>query len=269
MENILTVDNMYFTYGEKLIFDDISFKIKRNTITSILGSNNCGKTTLIKVLSGILLSNGFIHINDLPLRPGNSKIILLNIGVVLSLIDKQFLFDDVMSEMAFPLENLKYSRKNIKEAIRTISSLLGIESIVDGRIKDLNGYQKLLVLIAVSIIHNPRVLFLDDVFINLSKSEIDALFKILKKLINERDLTIVFTTSNVIDILPTDRVLVINEGKIMMDDKPMAILEHENELSKIGVNIPTMVDLSMKLKFYNLVDKIYLDTDKVVNKLWP
>ena len=269
MENILTVDSMYFTYGEKLIFDDISFKIKKNSVTAILGSNNCGKTTLIKSLSGILLSDGVIQINELPLRPQNSKMILLNIGVVLSNLDKQFLFEDVMSELAFPLENLKYSKKNIKEAIRNISLLFGIESIVEEHVSGLNKYQKLLVLVATSIIHNPRILFLDDVLVGLSNNEIDALFKILRRLVNERDLTIIFTTSNVIDVLPVDRVLVINESKIVMDDAPMEILEKENELSKIGIMIPTMIDLSMKLKFYDLVDKIYLNTDEVVDKLWP
>ena len=268
MENILCVKNLNFTYDEKLIFNDMNFDVQKNSITAVLGSNNCGKTTLIKILSGILLSYGEISINDLLLEPKNSKLILLNIGVVLSDIDKQFLFNDVESELAFPLENLKYSRSNINEAIDMISGLLGIGNIIFSKTRKLTRYQKVLVLIGASIIHNPRILFLDDVFKGLTQEEVASLFGIFKKLVDKRDLSIIYTTSSVIDILGADRVMVINDGKILLDDKPDTILEHDNELAKIGVNIPTMIDLSMKLKFYNLVDKVYLNTDEVVDKLW-
>jgi len=268
MENILCAKNLTFMYNEKLILNDISFDVQKNSITAVLGSNNCGKTTLIKILCGILLSNGEIYINDLLLESRNSKLLLLNIGVVLSDIDKQFLFGDVESELAFSLENLKYSRSNINEAIDMISGLLGIGNIIFSKTRKLTRYQKVLVLIGASIIHNPRVLFLDDIFKGLTQEEVASLFDIFKTLVEKRDLSIIFTTSNVIDILGADRVIVMNNGKILFDDVPASILEHDNELAKIGVNIPTMIDLSMKLKFYNLVDKVYLNTDEVVDKLW-
>jgi len=269
MENILVAKNLSLICDEKIILNDINFNIEKNSINAILGSNNCGKTTLIKILSGITLSDGEIYINDLLLKPMNSKIILLNIGVVFTDINKQFLFEDVISELSFPLENLKYSRKNILNAIDMMSELLEIRDIVNVKNRKLSTYQKVLVLIGASIIHNPRILFLDDVFRNLTDEESVSLFKVLKKIVLKRDLTVIYTTSNLLDVLEADRALVMDGGKILFDDKPTAILELDNELAKIGIAIPTMIDLSMKLKFYNLVDKIYLDPDKVVDQLWP
>ena len=81
-------------------------------------------------------------------------------------------------------------------------------------------------------------------------------------------MTIVFTTSNLEDVIGLSNIYVFDKGKIVMNDSYNYILLKDNELSKMGIEIPLMIDLSRKLQFYNLIKYTYYDRDKVVDILW-
>ena len=121
---------------------------------------------------------------------------------------------------------------------------------------------------ATSIVNSPKILFLDDIFKYLSKKEKTEMFKILNAIISELHISILFTTSMIDDIVDLDNIIVVTDNKIVLNGSFKEIILQDNELTKYGFKIPIMIDLSRKLQFYNLIEDIYYDVDKVVDTLW-
>lgn len=269
MSTIMNVENLSYEIGGKKIIDDISFSLKENSINAVLTSNNSCKTTLIKTLSGILDNDGGkITVNNIVLNKSNFKKYLLNISTILDDIDDSFLFDTVSEEIEYPLINLKYSRLNIDSSVDYVSKLLDIEDLINKKVKNLNYFEKVKVLLAVSIINSPKVLLVDDIMRFLNQNQKIEIIKLFNIICDELDITILYTTSYLNDVIGLNNIFVLNEGKIIMNDSFNNIILKDNELSKIGIEIPLMIDLSRKLQFYKLINKIYYDPDKVVEELW-
>ena len=114
MDKILEVNELNHSFKNKTIFNNLQFSIKKSTTNLILGPNACGKTTLIRLLCGIFKSKNNVTVNNVVLNKNNLNDYLLSIGVVFFDDQNKFLFDKVIDELSFPLENLNYSRKSIK-----------------------------------------------------------------------------------------------------------------------------------------------------------
>ena len=266
---ILNVKNLSYKVDNKTIIDDINLSIEQKSLNAVLSSNNSCKTTLIKLLSGISIKEtGKISVNNIDLNKTNFKKYIVNISTILSDIENGFVCDTVEEEIKNPLYNLKYLKKDINRQYNYIIDLLKIKSISNKKIKDLNYYEKIKVLLAASIVHKPKVLFIDDLLRFLNKNEKKEIIALLKTIIEDLNIAILFTTSNLSDVEGIDNIIVLKEGKIIMNDSFDNIILNDNELSKIGIEIPLMIDLSRKLEFYGLIDKIYYDRDKVVDALW-
>ena len=267
--DVLKVKDLSYSYDKKKILDSISFSIKEKTINAVLSSNNGGKTTLIKTLSGILpCDSGNISVNKTKLGKNNYAKYSLNISTILDDIDEQFICETVQDEVEYPLINLKYKPKKIKKITDNVMSLLKIDNIANIKTDYLRKYEKVRVLLAASIVSCPKVLFIDDSLRFLTEKEKEEILDMFKSICSEFGITILFTTSNLNDLKDIDNIIVLNDGKIIMEDSFDNIILNDNELSKIGIEIPMMIDLSRKLQFYNLLDKIYYDKDEVVDKLW-
>ena len=269
MDTIMSVNNLSYKIDGKTIIDDISFNIKEDTINVFLSSNNSCKTTLIKLLSGVLYNNsGKIVVNNIALNKKNFKKYIRNISTVLDDIDEEFLCDTVIEEIKYPLINLRYEIDVISDRVEQVINVLKMRNIISKRIIELDYYEKIKVLIASSLVHHPKILFLDDIMRFLNNDQKYEITIILYKIISEFDISIIFTTSCLSDTKSFDNIFVLNDGKIFMNDSFDNIILKDNELSKMGIEIPIMIDLSRKLQFYNLLDKVYYDKDKVVDELW-
>ena len=265
---MFNVTKLSYSYDKNKILKNITFKVKIPSLVSIIGSNNCGKTTLIKCLSGIMPVDESIYIDDIVLNRKNIKKYSRNIGVVFSLDQNQFLFDRVIDEITFLLGNLNYSKKMIKEAVNEISKLLFLDDILNKDIWELNHIEKIKVLLAVSIIYKPKVLLLDDILLDLSFDDKERILLILKRIIRELGIIVISTTSSLGDTIYSDAILVIDNGSIKYSGGLNDILKHDNTLTKLGIDIPVMMDMSLKLQFYGLLDKVILDEKEMVDELW-
>ena len=224
---------------------------------------------MIKALSGIT-NDGVLKssVNNVILNKKNFKEYMLQISTVLEDIDNQFLCFKVNDELRYPLENLNYKEKDIKNIIENISELLEIKTILGKDISRLSIYEKVKVLVGASIVHSPKVLLIDDILRFLNNNEKNDLLKIFKKINSKLNISIIYTSSDLNDVINSQNILLINNGKVVVQDSFNNIILQDNELTKMGFFIPIMIDLSRKLQFYNLVDEIYLDKDKMVNALW-
>ena len=258
MENILEVNNLTFAYNkDHNVFENLQFSIKKETVSLILGSSSCGKTTLIRLLTGILPSNNNITVNGVSLNNKTVKDYMLLFGVVFSDDNYLFLTETVIDEIAYPLENLSYSKKEINERIQELVNLLQLDDCINKQVK---------VLIATSIAHHPKIIFLDNILEGLTNSEVQKIFTILNKI--KKDISIVITSTSLDYILNFDEVVVLGNKKVLTTGTPKEVLTVDNELAKLGFAIPKMIDLSLKLAFYGVVDDVITDVDRMVDVLW-
>jgi len=267
MLDLLQVNNLSYSYKEKQIFENLQFSIKKSSLNLILGSNSSGKTTLIRLLTGILPSNDCISIDDIKLNKNNLHDYLLSFGTVFFDCECKFLFDTVKEELSFPLENLNYKKKEIEKRIEEVSNILNIYDCIDKKVNELTNFEQAKVLIAVSILHNPKIIFLDNPLKKLSMIEQKNIVELLNKI--KKDITVCITSSKLDNVLMFDNILVLGNGNIAMQGKPLDIINKDNELAKLGINIPSMIDLSIKLQFYGILkDEVVTEVDRMVDKLW-
>lgn len=268
MENLLEVKNLSFAYKNKQIFNKISFQVKKSEFVSILAANNEGKTTLIKLLAGVLASQNNISLNKIVLNKAGGKKYLRQIGVVFSDVNKQFLTDTVYDELALVLRNLKLSKKSTDLKIKHIVNELDMNTILNAKIEDLGNFDKIKTLIAVSLVHNPKIVYIDDVFRLVREDEARVLNQLLRKMVSLFEVSVISSSSDLGDALYADKVIVIDKTKISLEGSFEEVIAKDNHLAKVGILIPKMIDLSLKLKFYELLDEIILDEKAMVNKLW-
>lgn len=265
MSNILSVNGLNYSYHDKIVFSNLTFSIDEKSINCVIGSNNCGKTTLIKLLCGILQSNGCIKIDDNVLANTNKYYSLIGFPII-----KKDL--KAMSFKVFDLlSSLKYDGLTKNEIVNRVDYLMDFFDANDfknKKLKELTNLEKVKLFIVSALIKSPRILLLDDIFDSLLYDELITIFMIIKKYLELTNTSIVFTTNNLENILFCDKVLFINKGVVELEGPPNLILEHDNVLTREGVYVPIMLDLSLKLKFYNLVDEVIMDVCGMVDKLW-
>lgn len=268
MEFLLSVSNVNFKYSENMIFEDLTFNVQKNTYNALLGPNNSGKTTLMRIITGVLQSNNSVSVDQVLLNKKNLKEYSLLLGSFFINDDINYLFEDVTSELVFSLENLCYSRKEIYKRLNYMIKCFKIESLIDKRIDELTVFEKLKVGIVSALMHEPKLLLLDDIFEDVSYSQYIEITNMLKKYMKTSDLTILYTTTHLDNCLEADDIFLLNEGKIALCGDVNKFLSKDNLLSRIGINISTMLDMSLKLKFYGLTDKILKNPKEMVDELW-
>ena len=268
MDNIIQIKDLNFTYQDKVIFKNLNLNIKKNSFVSIIGPNGSGKSTLIRILSGLNSYDGYITINGHYLNKENIKIIRRTLGVVFDNPDNQFIGQTVIDDLAFNLENLSYSKEEINKEISYIAKLFKIEKVLLSEPSNLNNSTKQKVAIASALIHKPKILMLDESLHQLDNKDKKIVFKALETYKKEHDLTIILITHNQEDTILSDRIIVIDKQKIILDGKVEEVYTKEKILYNLGIEIPFIIKLSINLKLYDLIDEIYLDKDKLVNKLW-
>ena len=135
-------------------------------------------------------------------------------------------------------------------------------------IDEISTSDKIKVNIASLLIHKPKIILLDNVLCKLNYNDKKLVIKILKDFQKENKLTIILITNDIQDTLLSDRIIVLDNGKILLDDTPKNIYQ-DDTVEKMGFELPFIVKLSHNLILYDLLDKVYLTDKGVLDKLWP
>lgn len=170
--------------------------------------------------------------------------------------------------MAFPLENLNIEVKEIEKRILEIASIFKINKLLDKKTSDLTNSEKQTLLIAIALLHNPKILLLDNAFSMMNRKTKIQIKNALKEYQKANNLTIIQATTNLEETVDTDYLYIINDGNIILEGEPLTVLKEDTLLNRLGLSLPFMVDLSLKLEFYELLNNIELDIDRMVNTLW-
>lgn len=268
MDDIIIIKDLSFKYDDKLIFNRFNLEIKRGNFTTIVGPNGSGKSTLIRIILGLIRVNAYVNIDQLLLCNDNLNSIRRKIGVVFENPDNQFVAETVMDDIAFSLENMKYNKTEIRKRIEKFTRYLGIYHLLDREPHSLSGGEKQLVALASALVIEPRILILDEALTMVDREVKEKTYKVLQELHKTENLTIINVTHDLEESLYGDDIVVIDQGQLILKGPKELVLEEERVFNNLGIDLPFMASLSIKLKYYGLVDKIILDMDEMVDLLW-
>ncbi len=267
MPTILSIENLTYKEKDHIFFHNFNLEIEEKSFTSIIAPNKAGKTMLTKILCAIIPTDNTCIVDGISLNKQTVLEYITKIGIVTNEFNKQFLFKTVIEELEYPLDNLGYSNSKTTKRINTLLKFFDCFQIKDKLIKELTRQEKNKLIIILALIHSPKILILDDIFSIMDTNEKKYILKKLKDL-NDEDLTILNITSQIDTIYESQQVMVLNDFKIEQKGSVLDLLEMDSYLNKIGLEIPFIIDLSLKLKFYGLIDKIYFNLEELERNLW-
>src|SRR5699024_9961330 len=242
-----------FTYPDtkKAILDQISFKIKRGSWTSLIGHNGSGKSTISKLINGLLLpdsaNNSRITVLGMTLNQKTVWDVREKVGIVFQNPDNQFVGATVGDDVAFGLENRAVPREQMVKIVRKVLADVGMLDYIDAEPANLSGGQKQRVAIAGILDVEPKIIMLDESTSMLDPKGREQVLKIIKHLKKEKKLTVISITHDIDEANMADDVIVLNDGKILAQGTPTEIFSKTEMLQEIGLDIPFVQKLINKL----------------------
>ena len=257
----LKIDNLSFSYDKNVVLDNISFEVEKGEYITLMGHNGSGKSTLAKLIMGLLENkNGSIYIDDIEMKESNINELRSKLGIVFQNPDNQFIGATVQDDIAFGLENHLVKPEDMDKIINEFAEKVNMKNFLSKEPSSLSGGQKQRVAIAGVLAMKPEILILDEATSMLDprgKKEIIDLVHLLR--INQKDLTIFSITHDPEEAYLSDKVLVLDQGKIKYYDTPKNVFSHYDELVNMGLDIP----FEMKIK--NLLIKENIDVSECQN----
>lgn len=219
---ILEVQKLSHSFDKNLALDNVNFKIKNNSIISILGPSGCGKTSLLRLISGLEeVQNGTIHLHDKLVA--NKKLQTPPEERSISYVFQDFALFPHMTV----LENISFaasSNKNKNQLIEQVISLAKIKNFLNQYPHSLSGGEQQRVALARSIAVQPKLLLLDEPFSDLNASLKKEIIDDTLHLIKSIDSSAIIVTHNAEEAMfLSDQIIVMNEGKIVQVGTPMEI----------------------------------------------
>ena len=262
------INKLNFGFNERELFKNLNLEIKKGTFTTIIGTNGSGKSTLIRLILGLLVGEGEIEVNGLLLNRKNLKEIIKKTGVVFGNPDDQFVAETVMDDIAFSLENLAIDAKTIKKKVNEVADYIGIKDLLKREPHTLSGGEKQLVALASALVIDPELLILDEALTMIDILTRNKIYDILDRLHKEKQITIINVTHDMDEVLYCDNLIVMDNGKIVLEGPKEEVLREEKAFNRLGLKLPFLVELSIKLSYYGVVDKIIFDMEEMVDIIW-
>lgn len=257
MGTILKVDNLKY----KEILNGVTFSLSDKTFNILIGDNASGKTTLVNCIRGIINYKGNISIcnKDLHLNKG------LNDEVGFFMDEDLYLETTILEELFQLLINLNYTEEKAKKRIFGICKKFDITPILLKRINDLSFQELTLVSFVFSIIHEPKLLIIDNDMEGLNQTQKNKIIEYLK---SQKNLTVLFITNNSEYFNIADNLLLFKNGKIILSGTLEEVMVEEKKIIKCGSKLPIIIDLSNKLISYEVLNFIPEDVEKLVGAIW-
>ena len=269
MEKIIDVQHLSFGYDEDtLTIDDISFSIEKGSYTTILGHNGSGKSTIAKLLMGLLeKKSGEIVIGGIPLTEETLNQVRSQIGIVFQNPDNQFIGATVRDDIAFGLENNCVDPALMDDIINEYAKKVNMYVFLDHEPTKLSGGQKQRVAIAGILAMSPSIIILDEATSMLDpkgRNEINALVHQLNK---DKNMTIVSITHDIEEAALSDYVILLSDGHIVDEGRPEEVLMKKEEIESLALDIPFAYKISHGLQKMGISITEQIDREKLVNEL--
>ena len=272
METIIEIKNLSFRYQtdqEHYDVHNISFHVKRGEWLSIVGHNGSGKSTTVRLIDGLLeAESGEIWIDGDCLTPENVWEKRRQIGMVFQNPDNQFVGATVEDDVAFGLENQGIPLEEMKYRVAEALSLVGMAEFFKKEPARLSGGQKQRVAIAGVVALRPDILILDEATSMLDPEGRLELIKIVQKIRQEHQMTVISITHDLDEVAMSDRILVMKKGEIESTSTPRELFSRA-DLDQIGLDQPFVNKLKDSLRASGLnLPELYLTEEELEEALW-
>ena len=255
----IEVKNLKYIYspgmpGETLALDDVSFSIGDGEICGVIGHTGSGKSTLLQHLNGLLKPcEGSIYVDGQCITDGSCKMVDVRrrVGLVFQYPEYQLFEETVAKDVAFGPKNLGLDEEEINDRVREAIGLVGLDfdTIKDKSPFELSGGQKRRVAIAGVIAMKPKLLILDEPTAGLDPKAHADVLEMVERIHADMGISIIFVSHNMADIAKlSDRVLVINEGKIAAQGSPREVFARKEYLQSMGLDVPPVVEIIKELE---------------------
>ena len=266
---ILEVKDLNFSYEEEgKTIDNVSFSVEEGSYTTIVGHNGSGKSTIAKLIMGLLESvSGTITIDGIALNNENLAKIRSRIGIVFQNPDKQFIGATVRDDIAFGLENHCVEPSMMDEIIDTNAALVKMSDFMDQEPTHLSGGQKQRVAIAGVLAMKPKLLIFDEATSMLDPDGKDEIKKVIMKLHKESSLTILSITHDIDEVASSDYVVALDQGKVVLTGTPQEVFQQEKKLKEMKLDIPFSLKIADELKKRGVTVDRCITMEGMVNEL--
>ena len=222
MENVIKIEGLCKSFGDIKAVDNLSFNVKEGELFAFLGINGAGKSTTISIICGQLQRNsGSVFINGENIDSSLTKI-KNDLGVVFqnSVLDKSLsVYDNLKSRAAlYGICGAKF-----KERLNELCEMLDFKDLLKREVKKLSGGQRRRIDVARALMHNPKILILDEPTTGLDPQTRKTLWNVIDKLRHERKMTVFLTTHYMEEAADADYVVIIDSGKISAEGTPLQL----------------------------------------------
>ena len=268
-EIAIEFDNVYFSYIENIpVLQNVSFQIFKNEYVCIIGHNGSGKSTISKVLAGLLKpQSGEIRLFNEAISVENIKKLRNNIGIVFQNPDNQFVGLTVEDDIAFGLENRKVPREKMKEIIQLTAQSIGISDLLTKEPNQLSGGQKQRVAIAGILAINPEVMLFDESTSMLDPKGKKELKQLMYDLRHKAHKTIISITHDMEEVVNADKVIMMDKGKVVAIGTPNEVFVNEANLQNMKLDFPFTLKLATLLNQNGVEVKKTLEYHELIKEL--
>ena len=262
MDDFIKAEGISFSYhveeGQAAVnvFEDLNVTIRQGELTAVLGHNGSGKSTFAKHLNAILLpSGGKVYVDGMDTADEERLYdIRQEVGMVFQNPDNQIVATVVEEDVAFGLENIGVSPREMRQRVDRALMDVGIYEYKKHAPHRLSGGQKQRVAIAGIIAMRPKCIVLDEPTAMLDPRGRREVMETIHKLNREYGITVVLITHYMDEAAQCDRIIVMDSGKVILDDTPKKVFSHVRELKKVGLDVPQTSELIFEFlkEGYNL-----------------
>ena len=255
MREIISAEDLAFRYSgmdgapDVTVFEHLNLSFKEGSFTAILGTNGCGKSTLAKHFNSILLpSGGKVYVCGLDTSdPDRLMAVRRNVGMVFQNPDNQIVANVVEEDVAFGPENLGIASPEIRRRVDVALKQVGMYEYREHAPHLLSGGQKQRIAIAGVIAMEPRCIVLDEPTAMLDPQGRKDVMDTVKRLNQEKGITMILITHHMDEAAQADRVVVLNQGTVAADGTPQEVFSQVKLLHDIGLAAPESVELCWAL----------------------
>lgn len=270
---MIELKNVRFKYDSEDtedVLNGIDLTIEDGEFVSILGRNGSGKSTLAKLLNAqILPDQGEVIINGLSTSSKNIWIVREQVGMVFQNPDNQIVATVVEEDVAFGPENLGVPNPELRQRVDQALETVGMTEYKETAPHMLSGGQKQRVAIAGVLAMNPQIIVFDEPTAMLDPTGRKDVINHAVNLNRKQNKTVINITHFMDEAVKSDRVIVMNDGKIVMDGSPVQIFSQVDKIKEYGLDVPQVTELAFLLNKKGIkIDSNILTIEELVAKLW-
>lgn len=257
MNPIIKTKDLTYTYSigtpfERTAIDKVNIEINQGEIVGIIGHTGSGKSTLIQHFNGLLRqTSGEIFVDDENVWENKKNIrnVRFKVGLVFQYPEYQIFEDTVAKDISFGLKNMGLSKEDRETSVLETAKMLKISHLLDKSPFDLSGGQKRRVAIAGVMAMKPKVLILDEPCASLDPYGRTQILSMIKEYHKKTNATILIVSHSMEDMAEfTSKILVMNKGKVFCFDDTPKVFNRADELVQIGLQVPQISRVFIKLK---------------------